>query len=125
MAACGIMTGTAAVTCCLGSMAGLLPGAPIERRMSRPREAPVLNDLAALTPPLLVCVAFLVAVAAFVRHEMRHADSPPSDEQVDVSARDRNLDHPSLNPNASSRTASGREATRADREDGTAAPSEG
>ena len=31
---------------------------------------PVLNDLAVLVPPLLVCAAFLIAVAAFLRHEM-------------------------------------------------------
>jgi hypothetical protein len=30
----------------------------------------VLNDLAALTPPLLVCAAFLIALGAFLRHEM-------------------------------------------------------
>jgi hypothetical protein len=30
----------------------------------------VLNDLTVLTPPLLVCVAFLIAVGAFLRHEM-------------------------------------------------------
>ena len=30
----------------------------------------MLQDLAVLTPPLLVCAAFLVAVVAFVRHEM-------------------------------------------------------
>jgi len=30
----------------------------------------VLKDLTVLTPPLLVCVAFLIAVAAFLRHEM-------------------------------------------------------
>jgi hypothetical protein len=31
---------------------------------------PVLKDLSVLTPPLLVCAAFLIAVAAFLRHEM-------------------------------------------------------
>ena len=31
----------------------------------------MLQDLAVLTPPLLMCAAFLVAVGAFVRHEMR------------------------------------------------------
>jgi hypothetical protein len=30
----------------------------------------VFQDLAVLTPPLLMCAAFLVAVGAFVRHEM-------------------------------------------------------
>jgi hypothetical protein len=31
----------------------------------------VFQDLAVLAPPLLMCAAFLVAVAAFLRHEMR------------------------------------------------------
>ncbi|HTP17778.1 MAG TPA: hypothetical protein VMK13_18345 [Streptosporangiaceae bacterium] len=29
-----------------------------------------LKDLTVLTPPLLVCLAFLIAVGAFLRHEM-------------------------------------------------------
>jgi hypothetical protein len=32
---------------------------------------PMLQDLTVLTPPLLMCAAFLVAVGAFLRHEMR------------------------------------------------------
>jgi len=43
----------------------------------------VLNDLTVLTPPLLVCAAFLIAVAAFLRHEMgarRHRDQDVSDD---------------------------------------------
>lgn len=31
----------------------------------------MLNDLAALTPPFVVCVAVLIGVGAFLRHEMR------------------------------------------------------
>ncbi len=30
----------------------------------------MLQDLTVLAPPLLMCAAFLVAVGAFVRHEM-------------------------------------------------------
>jgi hypothetical protein len=30
----------------------------------------VLKDLTVLTPPLLMCAAFLIAVGAFLRHEM-------------------------------------------------------
>jgi hypothetical protein len=30
----------------------------------------MLQDLTVLTPPLLMCAAFLVAVGAFLRHEM-------------------------------------------------------
>ena len=36
----------------------------------------MLSDLAALTPPLLVAVAFLIAAGAFIRHEMRRAKNP-------------------------------------------------
>jgi hypothetical protein len=31
----------------------------------------MLSDLTVLTPPLLMCAAFLFAVGAFLRHEMR------------------------------------------------------
>jgi hypothetical protein len=45
----------------------------------------VLSDLTVLTPPLLVCVAFLIAVGAFLRHEMgtarrRRRDQDASDD---------------------------------------------
>ena len=45
----------------------------------------MLADLAALTPPLLVAVAFLIAAGAFLRHEMRRGKSAPEDEQADSS----------------------------------------
>ena len=45
----------------------------------------MLTDLAALTPPLLVAVAFLIAAAAFVRHEMRRGKSATEDEETDSS----------------------------------------
>jgi hypothetical protein len=38
----------------------------------------MLTDLAALTPPFLVAVAFLVAAWAFLRHEMRRGKNPES-----------------------------------------------
>ena len=34
------------------------------------REVRPVNDLTVLTPPLLMCAAFLIAVGAFLRHEM-------------------------------------------------------
>ena len=43
--------------------------------LSAEREVLMLADLAALTPPLLVAVAFLIAAGAFIRHEMRRGDS--------------------------------------------------
>jgi hypothetical protein len=45
----------------------------------------MLNDLAALTPPFLVCVAFLIAVWAFLRHEMRRSKNAGEDDDEDVS----------------------------------------
>lgn len=46
----------------------------------------MLTDLAALTPPLLVAAAFLIAAGAFLRHEMRRGKNPVSgDDQADSS----------------------------------------
>ncbi len=45
----------------------------------------MLTDLAALTPPLLVALAFLIAAAAFVRHEMRRGKKAAEDEETDSS----------------------------------------
>jgi hypothetical protein len=53
----------------------------------------MLTDLAALTPPLLVAAAFLIAAGAFLRHEMRRGKNSaegeePSDSQADLTASD-------------------------------------
>jgi hypothetical protein len=46
----------------------------------------VLKDLTVLTPPLLVCAAFLIAVAGFLRHEMSAARRRrDQDESGDIS----------------------------------------
>ena len=45
----------------------------------------MLADLAALTPPLLVAIAFLIAAAAFVRHEMRRGKNAAESEGSDSS----------------------------------------
>jgi len=50
------------------------------------REVLVLADLAVLAPPLLVCAAFLIAVGAFLRHEMRRIKNPDSEEEPDGSS---------------------------------------
>ena len=39
------------------------------------------QDLAALTPPLVVCVAFLVGVAMFLRYQMSSKRRSGRDEQ--------------------------------------------
>lgn len=44
----------------------------------------VLADLAALTPPFLVAAAFLIAVGAFLRHEMRAAKNQPAEQDDEV-----------------------------------------
>jgi len=44
----------------------------------------MLSDLAALTPPFLVAAAFLIAVGAFIRHEMRAGNKQDSDQRDDV-----------------------------------------
>jgi hypothetical protein len=40
----------------------------------------VLSDLAVLTPPAVVCAALLIAIVAFLRHEM--APSRPGDDEA-------------------------------------------
>jgi hypothetical protein len=51
----------------------------------------VLNDLAALTPPLLVCVVFIIAVVAFLRHEMAQDDQRAGDERAGDTQENQNL----------------------------------
>jgi len=43
----------------------------------------MLTDLAALTPPLLVALAFLIGAGAFIRHEMRRGKNRREDEEAD------------------------------------------
>lgn len=44
----------------------------------------MLKDLSALTPPLLMAAAFIIAAAAFVRHEMRGGRNRPEvDRETD------------------------------------------
>jgi hypothetical protein len=44
----------------------------------------VLSDLSALTPPFLVCAAFLTALVAFLRHEMRDGKKRVDDEDGEL-----------------------------------------
>jgi hypothetical protein len=48
----------------------------------------MLTDLAALTPPLLVAAAFLIAAGAFLRHEMRRGNNQAEGEEADDSRPD-------------------------------------
>jgi hypothetical protein len=45
----------------------------------------MLNDLAALTPPFLMCAAFLFGLGAFLRHEMKRAKSSGDDDDAEDS----------------------------------------
>ena len=46
----------------------------------------MLKDLTVLTPPLVVCAAFLFAVGAFLRHEMgTRRRGSAEDTSVDIS----------------------------------------
>ena len=43
-----------------------------------------MQDLSALTPPLLVCVVVIIAIVAFLRHEMGRSRSgrPPGEDDT-------------------------------------------
>lgn len=47
-----------------------------------------MQDLSALTPPLLMCAAVVVAIVAFLRHEMNRsrADKPTSGDNAAADA---------------------------------------
>ena len=44
----------------------------------------MLNDLAALTPPFVVCAAILIAVGAFLRQEMRRNKGAAEDDDAEA-----------------------------------------
>ena len=48
----------------------------------------MLTDLSALTPPLLVAAAFLIAAGAFLRHEMRRGKNEAEREEAEDSRPD-------------------------------------
>jgi hypothetical protein len=58
------------------------PGNPVRRRERDP-----VKYVSVLTPPLLVCAVFIIAVIAFLRHEMggrrKDAQEPPGNEIPD------------------------------------------
>jgi hypothetical protein len=61
-----------------------VPSTPSERDAFEMEATRVLSDLAALTPPFLVAAAFLIAVGAFLRHEMRAAKKQSTEEGDEV-----------------------------------------
>ena len=63
----------------------------------------MLADLAALTPPLIVGLAFLIAVALFLRRQMSPSRQPEDDrDEADISDDGRNADpgDPAQGPSA-------------------------
>ncbi len=53
----------------------------------------MLADLAALTPPLVVCGAFLIGVVLFLRRQMGAGSQPTDrDGETDIPEADRNAD---------------------------------
>jgi len=44
-----------------------------------------MKDLSALTPPLLVCAVVVIAIVAFLRHEMGRS-RPDQTDQADIAA---------------------------------------
>lgn len=53
----------------------------------------MLRDLAALTPPLVVCCAFLIGVVLFLRRQMGAGDRPADhDDETDIHDDGRNTD---------------------------------
>jgi hypothetical protein len=49
------------------------------------KEAGMLQDLAALTPPLVMCAAFLIGVVLFLRSQMKAGDrATPGDAESDI-----------------------------------------
>ena len=44
----------------------------------------MLNDLAALTPPFVVCAVILIAVGTFLRHEMRRNKGAAEDDGAET-----------------------------------------
>ena len=45
-----------------------------------------MQDISALTPPLLMCAAVLLAIGAFLRHEMNRKRPEDMDEARDIPA---------------------------------------
>jgi hypothetical protein len=58
-----------------------------------------MKYVSVLTPPLLVCAVFLIALIAFLRHEMggrrSRAQDPPADYSADDPIPSRDADTPS------------------------------
>jgi hypothetical protein len=68
-----------------------------------------MQDLSVLTPPLLMCAVVVIAIVAFLRHEMNrsHIDSPtPGENGDDPATADDDLESQLQDDTGGSRTTS-------------------
>ncbi len=68
---------------CSGNRARSVSQSDVVADAAIAKGGPVLADLTVLTPPFLMCVAFLIAVWAFLRHEMRAIKNPSDEDEAD------------------------------------------
>jgi hypothetical protein len=57
------------------------------------KECALLSDLAALTPPAVVCVAFLIGVGLFLRHQLGPKRESAEDEYPEDISGDSGIPH--------------------------------
>ena len=76
-------------------------GGSSDRANSGGKEGGVLADLEALTPPLVVCVAFLIGVVLFLRRQMG-AGSQPADHDAETDIHDDGSNADTHDPKAAS-----------------------
>lgn len=57
------------------------------------KECALLSDLAALTPPAVVCVAFLIGVGLFLRHQLGPKRESAEDEYPEDISGDGGIPH--------------------------------
>jgi hypothetical protein len=62
----------------------------------------MLSDLAALTPPVVVCVAFLIGVGLFLRRQLGTKQEATDDESLDDISGDSGIPHTERSESAAS-----------------------
>ena len=68
-------------------------GAGGKARRTAGKECALLSDLAALTPPAVVCVAFLIGVGLFLRHQLGPKRQAAEDEYPEDISGDSGIPH--------------------------------
>jgi hypothetical protein len=74
----------------------------LDEQQADGKERTMLSDLAALTPSLVVCVAFLIGVGLFLRHQMAPKESGEDDDTPDDISGDSEIPDPGRSQPASS-----------------------